>query len=358
MTALSLSVDSGKLKVEIASMTKEDAISAFNLLKRGVFNMEESLADEVRAGVNDFHVITWEELGIKESDLEDMINKSKQKYAFYLLEHLKETCSKSCAQNDAKAIRKLIKEDFITGEELHATNDFLEELIAEAAAKEVLKKLEYLRHECPFYAINKVVEEIRKAVTKDHATSWGRMKIIESDLPEEAHQANIREFREKLEIVREARDRREAEDYANCLRKAVKKGLITWQELEVTHQQLSHLAKEADIRRIEKLYAGIDNNYWHTIDQDVDPIIDAVAKHVITWKRLGTTRKDFNILVHDLKVREYGELVKTERERQLKKEYSINYRYIRRIEERGELTFEEIGTSATEIAAWEDNAEK
>lgn len=357
MTMLSLDVEDGKLVTKIVQMSKEDALRSFELLKRGC-NMEESLAEEIRTGVNEFKVVTWEELGITDSDIDLMIKESKQNRAFRLFEKMKKTVYESSARNDAKEIKELILDGFVTWEELHATDDFFDELIAEAVTQEILEKLEYLRKKCPYYAIEKTTEEIRKAVVERHAITWGRLKIIEAELPEETHQAYLRYFRETLEVVKTAHDKYEAIDYAGCLRKAVKHSLVTWEELKVTEDQLEKLIKEAGIRKAVNLLERLDKNGWCTIDQDADPIRHAVTKGDVTWEDLDTTSEEFEALVHALKVKEYSKLVEQERKEQTEGKFCINYSYIRQIVERGELTFEEIGTSKEEVTAWIENAEK
>lgn len=350
-------VKEGQPATEIIEISKEDVLTAFELLKNGV-NMEESLAEQIRIGVNKFEVITWEELGITDPDIDLMIKQSKQKRAFRLFEEMRKSVYESSTKDNAEEIRKLIRDGFITWEELHATDDFLNELIGEAAAQEILEKLEYLRKECPYYAIKKTAEEIREAVIEKHAITWGRLKIIETDLPEEVHQAYLRYFTETLEVVRTAADKREALDYASCLRKAVKHELVTWEELKVTDNQLDELIKEAGVRKAVNLLKKLDQNGWYTIDQDADPIRQAVAKGDVTWEKLNTTSEEFEALVHALKVREYGGLVELERKEQAEGKLCINYSYIRQIVESGELTFEEIGTSAEEVATWDENQER
>lgn len=218
-------------------------------------------------------------------------------------------------------------------------------------AGSVKDKLESLRQESfDKHTAYHIVDEIKTAVSKGIIT-WNQLGVSQDELPELVKTSRIKGLKEDLGHLRAVRYSNLVAVYiAEEIRSAISDGIIGWDDLDTNEAELCALIKKNTIKDInnqlkELRQADYDGpNCFRYLAKEINTV---VSNGTITWGDVTITEK------------EIGELARAEKVKNLKGhlKYMCEHGYDRPTADyiydavsNGITTFDELGTSKDELA--------
>jgi len=212
------------------------------------------------------------------------------------LDYLKNTSSYYEAVFSAEEIRKAVAVDTISWEELGINESDLDEIVLNLQRPKAKKDLAILKNTTDYYVALACTQDIQEAVTAN-AISWEELEINESDLDKFLFNLQGPKAKDSLQYLKTSIDHDMARRNVNEIQSAVKANATSWEELEINESDLDKFVLDAHRREteadLELLFKSHRTNKL-LASILVENIKEAVAANVTSWEELRISESDLD----------------------------------------------------------------